>query len=147
MPVPPGRARRWVPFPLHVAALVVLLGLWTTKLLDPAPVPEELREGLAVLRLDYLAAKCLHAGGYAFLTVLGGTLFPRDRRWRRAVVVFLMLHGAGTEAGQYLMDLGRFGTARDVLIDWAGIAAGAAVLRWWPGFPRPGGRADGEATP
>ncbi|MBX9580807.1 MAG: VanZ family protein [Gemmataceae bacterium] len=131
--MPPGRPRRWFPFPLHVAAFVVLLGLWTTKLLDPAPVPEDLKEGLAALDLDFLAAKSLHAGGYAFLTVLGALIFPRDRRWRRAVVAFLMPHGAGTEAGQYLMDLGRHGCVRDVLIDWAGIAAGAWVLRRWTG--------------
>ena len=126
---PPGLAAGGFPA-LRWAVFLALLGLWTWKLLVPSPVPEELKDGLAAFKLDYLAAKSLHAGGYALLTVLGGTLRP-GRGWRVGVAVFLMLHGIGTEIGQTYVP-NRTGTVRDVVIDWCGIAAGAWVLRRLP---------------
>lgn len=92
-------------------------------------MPEDIREGLEKAGLSFAAAKTLHAAGYAFLTVLAGAL-PVPWRRTRWLVVFLVLHGAGTEILQDVMDLGRTGTLRDVLIDWTGIAAGMLAL-WW----------------
>lgn len=117
---PPGGRR--VPLWLHVVAFVALLAVWTWKLLEPAPVPERLRLALDLSGLAFLAAKCLHLTGYAVLAALGGSLVP-GRRWRRAVVVFLALHGVGTEIGQTYVP-NRTGRVRDVVIDWAGIALG-----------------------
>jgi hypothetical protein len=112
----------------HFAAFAVVLGVWTWLLLEPYPVPPVIAEGLgASLRL--ILAKTLHAGVYAFLTVLGATL-PVSRRWRVAVVVFLALHGVGTEIGQTFVK-NRVGKVTDVLIDWAGVALGVLALRWW----------------
>jgi VanZ family protein len=115
-------------FVLHLTLFLTLLGLWTWKLLEPYPVPEDLRKGLADLELDFLAAKALHAGGYAFLTVLAMTM-PVARRWRWGLVGFLVLHGVGTEIGQTFVE-NRTGTVRDAIIDWCGIALGLAVSRF-----------------
>src|SRR5581483_9232362 len=51
---------------------LALLAVWTWKLLEPSPVPESLKLSLASVwdLLPFLAAKCLHAGGYALLTAL-----------------------------------------------------------------------------
>ncbi|MBX9624914.1 MAG: VanZ family protein [Gemmataceae bacterium] len=129
---PPGLSSGGPPV-FRWAVFLGLLGLWTWKLLQPQPVPEELKEGLAAFQLDFLAAKSLHAGGYALLTVLAGTLVP-GRWWRVGAVAFMALHGVGTEIGQLYVP-NRTGTVRDVLIDWAGVAAGAVVLRWFDRRP------------
>lgn len=113
---------------IHLAIFLTFLGLWTWKLLEPHPVPDDLREGLAELHLDFWAAKTLHAGGYAFLTVLA-LMMPISRRWRWVLVGFLVLHGAGTEIGQLYVK-NRTGTKRDAVIDWCGIAMGVAAFRW-----------------
>jgi VanZ family protein len=124
----PNEPRGFSPgFFLHLLVFVVFLSLWTWKLLEPYPVPESVRGGLASAGLSYVAAKSLHLGGYAFLTVLGATL---SRRWQWWVVAFLMLHGVGTEIGQTFVR-NRTGTVTDVLIDWVGIGAGVLVVRWW----------------
>lgn len=127
---------------LHALTFLTFLSLWTWKLLEPYPVPEDISEGLEKAGLSFAAAKTLHATGYAFLTVLAGTL-PVSWRWRRWLVVFLVLHGAGSEILQDVMDLGRTGKLRDVLIDWAGIAGGVFCLWWRWG---PGGNPDGAGT-
>src|SRR4051794_16806626 len=58
---------------LHLLVLLVFLGLWTWKLLEPNPVPEAISEKLKG-DARFVAAKSLHAGGYAFLTLLAVTL-------------------------------------------------------------------------
>jgi hypothetical protein len=72
-------------------------------------------------------AKVGHAVVYAVLTVLALTL--PSAGWRRPLVGLLLLHGIGTELAQHLMAVGRTGKVTDVLIDWAGIAAGVLLLR------------------
>lgn len=119
---------RHFPVWLHVLVLLSFLGLWTWKLLEPTPVPEELARRLQE-EWKFVLAKCLHAGGYAFLTALAVTL-PVPRRWRWFFVAFLALHGAGTEIGQTFVP-NRTGTVRDVLIDWGGIALGVLAWRAW----------------
>ena len=117
-------ARRFI-WP-HVLALLTLLGLWTWKLLEPTPVPEKLSGWLAG-DWQFLLAKALHLGGYAFLTVLAVTLpVPDRRRWSCAAL--LALHAVATEIGQTYVP-GRFGSVRDVLIDCAGIGLGVLVWR------------------
>ena len=113
-------------FLAHLLAFVVLLAVWTWKLLEPYPVPESVTRGLSG-DWHFILAKSLHAGVYAFLTVLGVTL-SRRWRWRWWVVGLLMLHGVATEVLQYVMAVGRTGKVTDVLIDWAGITAGLGAL-------------------
>jgi VanZ family protein len=121
---PPRRLPVW----LHALALLALLGVWTWKLLEPAPVPEDLARRLQP-ESKFVLAKCLHCGGYATLTLLAVTL-PVSRRWRWAFVALLALHGVGTEIGQTFVP-NRTGTRRDVLIDWGGIALGVLALWAW----------------
>ena len=108
----------------------VFLGLWTWKLLEPNPVPESVSARLLELHPGddgrFYTAKSLHAGAYAFLTLLALTL-PVPRYWKWYFVGLLALHGAATEIGQLFVQ-GRSGRVWDVLIDWLGIALG--VLIW-----------------
>jgi VanZ family protein len=104
-------------------------------LLESYPVPDEVTKKLSE-DWKFVAAKSLHAGAYAFLTVLAVTL-PVPRRWRWVFVGLLALHGVGTEIGQTFVPH-RTGTVRDVLIDWAGIALGA--LAWFAWVKRACGR-------
>jgi VanZ family protein len=118
---------------LHLAVFVTLLSVWTWKLLEPRPVPESVVQGMS--RDAYLvASKCAHAGAYAVLAVLALTV-PR-RRWRPWLLGLVVLHGAGSELAQYLMAVGRTGKVTDVLLDWAGVAAGVVAVWWW-GRKRP----------
>lgn len=114
--------RRFVP---HLLILLLFLGLWTWKLVEPNPVPEELARRLSGDE-RFAAAKALHAGGYAFLTFLAVTL-PVPAYWRGFLASLLALHGVATEIAQTFVP-NRHGCARDVLIDWAGVALG--VLAW-----------------
>lgn len=114
---------------LRFAVFLLFLGLWTWKLLEPHPVPEELRDGLERAGLSFLAAKTLHAAGYAFLTILAFTL-PVPRRWNHFLVFLLVLHGAATEIGQTFVP-NRTGRVRDVLIDWLGIGLGLLAIYAW----------------
>ncbi len=105
---------------------MLFLGLWTWKLVEPNPVPEELARRLSGEE-RFAAAKALHAGGYAFLTLLAVTLpVPNYCRWFLAGL--LALHGVATELAQTFVP-NRHGSARDVLIDWAGVLLGVLVWR------------------
>lgn len=115
-------------FFVHLCVFVTLLGLMTWKLLEPRPVPESLRGELSGDWL-FVLAKCFHAGAYAVLAVLAWTL-PAPRLWRAALVVFLLLHGVGTEIGQTFVP-NRTGKATDVLIDWAGVTIGIVSVTVW----------------
>ncbi len=133
-PTAPTGVRAAAPRTRAVAGglFLVLLALWTWKLLEPSPVPESLKLSLASIwdLLPYVAAKCLHAGGYATLTALAWVWAP-TRRWKWVAVAFMMLHGVGTEIGQTYVP-NRTGKVSDVLIDWTGITAGLlAVRRFW----------------
>lgn len=120
------------------AAFVPGLAVWTWKLLEPNPVPEPVLTFLSVWDfLPYLAAKTLHAGGYAVLTALAWVAAPGGR-WRRVAVGFLLLHGAGSELLQHVLPYNRTGKLTDVLIDWAGVTVGVLIARRLP--PRWGGK-------
>jgi VanZ family protein len=112
-------------FLLHLLVLLVFLGLWTWKLLEPNPVPEAISEKLKGWE-RFAAAKTLHVSGYCFLTLLTVTL-PLPNYWRWFLAGLLALHGVATEIGQTFVP-GRTGSVRDVLIDWGGVCA--AVLIW-----------------
>lgn len=115
----------------RLAAAIVFvpaLAAWTWKLLEPNPVPEPVLKILSVWDfLPFLAAKALHAGGYAVLTALAWVATPG--RWRWGAVAFMLLHGAGTELLQHVMPFNRTGKLADVLIDWVGIAFGLLAVR------------------
>jgi len=114
------------------AAAVVfwpLLTLWTWKLLESNPLPEQLNDALSTSDLlKLILAKCLHAGVYGVLAGLAWVWAPRGR-WQLVAIGFLILHGIGTEIGQTYVP-GRHGSPIDVLIDWTGIAIGVVVTRW-----------------
>src|SRR6185369_7859255 len=105
---------------LPCIAFAAFLGLWTWKLLEPNPIPEALQEEIPT-DLKFILAKSLHAGAYAFLTVLAATL-PVRPPYFWAVIVVLALHGVGTEIGQTYVP-NRSGSGRDVVIDWFGVGA------------------------
>ena len=108
-------------------AFAVGLALWTWKLLDPHPVPDPVRAALGYWSwLPFVAAKCLHFAGYAFLTVAGQLTVPR--RFRLVVAAFMVAHGVATEVGQTYVP-NRDGNKRDVAIDAAGVLAGTLLLR------------------
>jgi VanZ family protein len=113
---------------LHLLILLVFLGLWTWKLLEPNPLPEAISEHLKG-GVRFGAAKALHACAYAFLTLLVVTL-PVPNYWRWYFVGLLALHGVVTEVGQTYVP-GREGCIRDVLIDWGGVFAAVVVWRAW----------------
>ena len=115
---------------IPITAFVILLGLWTWKLLQSRPLPEAVEGELSIDMMFWLA-KSLHACAYAFLTVLAAFL-PIRRTFFWAVVVTLALHGVGTEIGQTYVP-NRHGCVRDVIIDWTGIALGLACL-WVSGI-------------
>jgi len=118
--------RRFVP---HLLVLLLFLGLWTWKLVEPNPVPEELAARLSGDE-RFAAAKALHAGGYAFLTFLTflAVTLPVPAYWRWFLAGLLALHGAATEIAQTFVP-NRHGCVRDVLIDWAGVALGVGAWR------------------
>jgi len=133
---------------IHSAILLLFLVLWTWKLLEPHPVPEEISEGLAKAGLSYIAAKTLHAAGYAFLAILAVTL-PAPRRWRGFLVGLLVWHGIATEIGQTFIP-NRTGRVRDVFIDWLGIGLGLLAVLLWKRRRPPGpgpGRGDTAVIP
>jgi hypothetical protein len=120
------RTRRW--------AWVVLVTVWTVALLSPT---EKAAEYIGP-ETAFSVGKTLHAGVYATLAFLGGTL-PTTRRGLWLVLAFLSLHAMGTELGQWLTEpwFHRHGCWEDVALDHAGIAVGvAAGWRWWRGLVR-----------
>jgi VanZ family protein len=105
----------------------VLLTIWTWLLVEPNPVPDNVRKILSVHDLlPFLAAKSLHMAGYAVLALLLHLTLPGTQPSRIFAVSLLMLHGLGTEFIQTLVP-NRSGHPRDVLIDWFGIAMGTGL--------------------
>lgn len=113
-----------------------LLVVWSWLLVKPEPVPESLiGDGFGFDRetLHFFLAKTLHLSVYAFFALFGGLIArtPVGRRW---VWTGLVAHGILSEIAQMIgaahFDTGRHGCVRDMLIDSAGIAAGAVVVSW-----------------
>ncbi len=138
-PVPASEVPTWPPHRVLAAGLLgVLCSLWTWKLLEPNPVPEQVREFLTWWEwLPFLAAKTLHAAGYGTLTVLAGVAI-RGRWAKRCALIYLLLHGVGTEIGQNYVP-NRTGRVRDVVIDFLGVAAGVGIgwRAWREAFQPP----------
>jgi VanZ family protein len=109
------------------ALFLLLLGLWTWKLLEPYPVPETVVKEIP-LNIRFLLAKLLHAGAYSILTILAAFL-PVRRPYFWMIIATLLLHGIATEIGQTYTP-NRHGSVRDVVIDWVGIGLGLLALRW-----------------
>lgn len=110
---------------------LLILALWTWKLLEPIPVPAHITQELSDL-VRLLLAKGLHLSVYAILTLLALSLpLPASGRW--LLIGLLALHGVATEMGQTFVP-GRTGSIGDVLIDWLGIGVGLWLYR--VGAPR-----------
>jgi VanZ family protein len=112
---------------LPFALFLLVLGLWSWKLLEPSPVPERVA-GEIPTDAKFILAKTAHAGAYALLTVLAAWL-PIRRSYFWVVVATLAAHGIATEVGQWYVP-NRHGSARDVLIDWGGIGLGLLALTY-----------------
>jgi VanZ family protein len=108
---------------------LALVAAWTVGLLLPQPVPSAITA--ASPDLKFWLAKLVHLAVYAVLAALAGWLHaPRPGRW--FLLAFLALHAGVVEWLQWTMDLGRDGNLRDVLLDLAGVATGAAsTWKWW----------------
>jgi VanZ family protein len=117
--------------PLGRGVFILLLLVWTWKLLEPNPVPVALEQELPA-DWRYWISKALHFGIYLLLCLLG--LWGLGQRWRWAVPAFLVLHAGLTELAQTWVP-NRHGSLRDVLIDSGGIAVGVLVSRWWSRRP------------
>jgi VanZ family protein len=113
---------------LPSALFLLLLGVWTWKLLEPSPVPERVAEEIPT-DAKFILAKIAHAAAYAVLTVLAAWL-PVRKPYFWLVVALLAAHGIATEAAQRFLVPNRHGSVRDVLIDWAGIGLGLLALEW-----------------
>ncbi|MCS6864813.1 MAG: VanZ family protein [Gemmataceae bacterium] len=110
---------RWLLF-------LVVLGVWTWKLLEPIPVPAHITRELSDA-LRWLLAKALHLTAYAVLTLLA--LGLPQRPWGpRFLVGLLAVHAVATEIGQAFVP-GRTCSIFDVLIDWLGIGGGLWLYR------------------
>jgi hypothetical protein len=105
---------------------------WSWLLVKPNPFPETAKE-LANWGdwATFLAAKFLHAGCYAVLTLW--VWFCWSGRSQTVLFWIVAIHAILSEVGQYLgslwFDTKRFGCLRDVLIDWFGVAL-ALTIRW-----------------
>lgn len=103
-----------------------LLVIWTWLLVRPNPIPEIVEAIPGSWR--FLAAKTLHGGTYAFMTVLG-LIWTTSPRGRILVVALLLMHGVGTEVTQTFVP-NRSGEVRDVLVDWTGVLIATMVMRF-----------------
>jgi hypothetical protein len=117
----PIRFRRWI-------WLIYVLS-WTTALLVPNPAHAGDNENLRLWL--FLFAKAVHVSAYAMLAILTGWLRPTGLlRW--LLLGFLILHAAGTEYLQYVMDVGRTGCWSDVWLNLMSIGIGIGVSwKWW----------------
>ncbi len=110
------------------------LAIWTWLLVEPSPVPESIYNLLSIHELlPFLAAKTLHAVGYACLTIALGVWIRPTRSVQTFAIALLMAHGLASEIIQTFVP-NRTGLARDVIIDWFGIAWGVRISRaiWQP---------------
>jgi hypothetical protein len=89
-----------------------------------------------------VAAKTLHVGAYAFLTVMAAWLRV-PVRYRFLLIFFLMAHATVTEVLQQVLVeiVGRTGSLWDVALDQLGITLGLLLAwRWWVEHDNPNKR-------
>lgn len=109
------------------AAFIILLAVWTWKLVEPNPVPAVLEQEIPS-DWRYWLSKLVHVGMYAVLTVSGTVcLCRRAVIW--GVISLLLLHAVATEIAQTYVP-NRHGCVRDVVLDWIGIGLGLVAVRW-----------------
>lgn len=117
------------------------LAYWAWLLVKPKPFSDVASRLAAWHELAlYVASKGLHFGVYAALAV--AAVVGWSRPWRGRMVAVVAAHAVLTELAQHLGNewyaSGRTGSVTDVLIDWAGIAAGllaARGVRRWRSAP------------
>jgi hypothetical protein len=110
---------------------------WTTALLVPKPFHAGNNE---IVRISlFVFAKTVHVAAYASFTILTCWL-GMSTRLLTVILGFLVFHAGLTEYLQYVMDIGREGCIRDVVINEVSILAGLAI--WWRFINRP--RVHGE---
>ena len=121
---------------------------WTAALLTPSP--DRLARAILAWLVPgpeggpelgdqfWLASKSLHVMAYALLAILSAWLrvpWP----WRWLLLVFISIHGFGTELLQHFI-VGRHASLRDVGLDHLGALLGLVLSwKWW--LDRPGHRA------
>jgi VanZ family protein len=113
---------------LHRILFWLLVILWTWLLLKPNPVPEFVAKSF-IDDVKYVMGKTLHFAAFAAMAWYG--CFRRERRQWKWVWLGCGLHAVASELGQHFGDLWfqthRTGSVCDVMIDCAGILAGAWV--------------------
>jgi VanZ family protein len=112
--------------PWLCGGIVLLLIVWTWKLVEPNPVPAALEEELPADWRFWLS-KAVHFGMYFILFLLG--TWGAGPRWRWGVAGLLLLHAGLTELIQTWVPH-RHGSLRDVLIDGGGVLAGLLFTEW-----------------
>jgi VanZ family protein len=110
----------------------LFLVAWTTALLTPIHVSETSFNFFGVFKA--VAAKTLHVGAYATLTVLTGRL-GASPAYRLLLLFLILAHGPATEFLQTYVET-RHGSLRDVCIDYAGVLLGLYLGRreWTQGM-------------
>ncbi|WP_020474069.1 VanZ family protein [Zavarzinella formosa] len=114
---------RWA----HLLVFVAFFTAWTIALLSPVP-KESAKEILGDEDNIFYFGKLLHVAAYAWLAVLGGTIWLMRTRWSW-IVVLLIVHGELTEYFQQFV--GRTSSVRDTLLDSTGVLIGALLVRFW----------------
>ncbi len=99
--------------PWLCGGFVLLLIVWTWKLVEPNPVPAALEEELSADWRFWLS-KAVHFGMYFILFLLG--TWGVGPRWRWGVAGLLLIHAGLTELIQTWVPH-RHGSLRDVFID------------------------------
>jgi hypothetical protein len=118
---------------LHLLVFAAFLIAWTVALL--LPVPHQSAERVLGSPFSvFMFGKGLHVAGYAYLTVLGGTVALFGRKWVW-VLPGLVAHGGLTEIVQGFV--GRTSRIEDLGLDTLGIALGALLILGWRRLTRP----------
>jgi VanZ family protein len=100
---------------------------WSTALLTPYPI--QARDAVLPDEYHFIASKGLHVAAYALFAVLTSFL-QVSIRWRRIVLVCVILHAPASEFLQQFV--GRTPALMDVGLDLTGIALGVCITwkRW-----------------
>lgn len=126
-----GKLIHSLPFRLFViVGWLLSLYVFTDRLIDPSPVPEDLKPDPSIM---LIIAKIVHLLGYAWCTFWGLWLW-QNLNWRIWFATFMIAHGILTELIQSYIPT-RTGSWRDVGIDTVGVFLGVFLIWVWHQFP------------